>query len=201
MSLCAPLWRTKMYIVQGAIILKGQCHEIFGLRFFTWISSPKLRLHHYGRFKFLQKFAEIFPVQGAPPMSLTPVANEKKINQKIFLFFFWTPLGSRVSIYIHFFLQVHFKLSAQFDLIACHRCRLHWWQICCQCRWYQWQFATSFVYTAKMRRRACMPRQQSTSEDDSSCHSLDDPDRCLLALKTEIRLDGSQSQNRFSLRP
>jgi len=40
-----------------------------------------------------------------------------------------------------------------------------------------------------MRRRACMPRQQSTSEDDSSCHSLDDPDRCLLAVKTEIRLD------------
>ncbi len=36
----------------------------------------------------------------------------KILNQKIFDYFFWRPLGSRVRIEIHFFLQVHFKLSA-----------------------------------------------------------------------------------------
>jgi hypothetical protein len=38
-----------------SIHLKGQCHEIF-------------------------KFAEIFAAQGAPPVSLTPVANGKNLQ-------------------------------------------------------------------------------------------------------------------------
>jgi hypothetical protein len=46
--------------------------------------SPKPQLHHYGRFKFFQKFAEIFAAQGAPPMSLTPVANEKNLQSEKF---------------------------------------------------------------------------------------------------------------------
>ncbi len=37
---------------------------------------------------------------------------EKICNQKSFHYFFWTPLGSRFIIWINFFLQVHFKLSA-----------------------------------------------------------------------------------------
>jgi hypothetical protein len=37
---------------------------------------------------------------------------EKIINQKIFLHFIWSPLGSRGNIYINFCLQVHFQVSA-----------------------------------------------------------------------------------------
>ncbi len=37
---------------------------------------------------------------------------EKIFNQKNFIFFVWTPLGSRANIYIHFCLQVHFKVSS-----------------------------------------------------------------------------------------
>jgi hypothetical protein len=35
-----------------------------------------------GPFRFFRKFEEIFASQGAPPVSLTPVANEKIFNQK-----------------------------------------------------------------------------------------------------------------------
>jgi hypothetical protein len=48
-----------------------------------------------------EKSAEIFAAQGAPTLSLTLVANGKNFNQKINIFF-WTPLGSRVNIKIHF---------------------------------------------------------------------------------------------------
>jgi hypothetical protein len=36
---------------------------------------PSPRLFHLDRFKFFQKFAEIFASQGAPPVSTTPAAN------------------------------------------------------------------------------------------------------------------------------
>jgi hypothetical protein len=36
----------------------------------------------------------------------------KTFNQKNFHYFFWTHFSSRVSIYIIFFRQAHFKLSA-----------------------------------------------------------------------------------------
>jgi hypothetical protein len=52
---------------------------------------------------------------------------EKIFNKKIFYDFFWTPLGSRVSIYIVFF-QVHFKLSAVWSFFPL--------------------FATSVIYTS-----------------------------------------------------
>jgi hypothetical protein len=37
---------------------------------------------------FLQKFAEIFAAQGAPPVSLAPVANGKIFNEKSVHYFF-----------------------------------------------------------------------------------------------------------------
>ncbi len=43
---------------------------------------------------------------------------EKTFKQKIFINFVWTPLGSRVNIYINFCLQVHFKVSAAW--YCCH---------------------------------------------------------------------------------
>jgi hypothetical protein len=37
--------------------------------------SPSPRVSHLAIFKFFQKFAEIFAIQGAPPESMTPLAN------------------------------------------------------------------------------------------------------------------------------
>ncbi len=61
---------------------------------------------------------------------------EKIFNQKNFNNFVWTPLGSRINIYIHFCLQVNFKVSAAWycshylppvsliPLGICYRCHL-----------------------------------------------------------------------------
>jgi hypothetical protein len=43
---------------------------------------------------------------------------EKTFKQKNFNNFVWTPLDTRVNIYIHFCLQVHFKVSAAW--YCCH---------------------------------------------------------------------------------
>ncbi len=55
--------------------LKRQCHEIFCFWFFPWISFPPapeypIRIVSIFFWKFV-----IFPSQGAPPVSTTPVAN------------------------------------------------------------------------------------------------------------------------------
>ncbi len=97
----------------------------------------------------------------------------KTFKQKNFNNFVWTPLGSRFNIYIHFCLQVHFKLSAAWycchyllpvsttsaanllpvsliPLAICHRRRWHRWQIC---RWYCWhrrQICHRYHMLAKM---------------------------------------------------
>ncbi len=68
-------------------ILKGQRHEIFDFKFFHESVSPKLWGYHSGRFEFFRKFAEIFAAQGAPPVSLTPVANEKISIRKVLIIF------------------------------------------------------------------------------------------------------------------
>ncbi len=43
---------------------------------------PSPRVFHYDRFKFFQKFAEIFAAQGLPPVSTTPVANGKNLQSE-----------------------------------------------------------------------------------------------------------------------
>jgi hypothetical protein len=57
---------------------------------------------------FLQKFTEIFAAQSAPPVSVTPVANEKNLQSKSFNYFVRTPVNTQII----FFLQVPFKVEA-----------------------------------------------------------------------------------------
>jgi hypothetical protein len=45
-------------------------------------------------------------------VTLTTVANGKNLQWEKFKYLVWTPLGSRVNIYLNFCLQVHFKVSA-----------------------------------------------------------------------------------------
>jgi hypothetical protein len=59
---------------------------------------------------------EIFTAQGAPLVSLTPVENLKKFNQRGFKYFVWTPLGSTVKIYIHFFFKFTLRCK-QSDMV------------------------------------------------------------------------------------
>ncbi len=91
---------------------------------------PSSWLYHEGRYELFRKFAEIFTAQGANHRCQWHRWQREKIfNQKSFHYFFWTPLGSRVSIQINFFLQVHLS-GQQSDIvpIVCHQCKWHRWQ-------------------------------------------------------------------------
>ncbi len=102
---------------------------------------PSPWVYHLGCFKFFQKFAKIFAGQGAPS-----VFNQNNVNS-----FVWTPLGSRVNIYIIFCLQVHVKVSAAWycshylppvsliPLAICYWRCWQWRQICHRYCWHQWQ--------------------------------------------------------------
>ncbi len=73
--------------------LKG--HEISTSGFFHE-SVPEYTIRAISN--FFAKFLEIFGAQGAPPMSLTPVAMEKIFDQKSCNYFFGTQLLSGVNI-------------------------------------------------------------------------------------------------------
>ncbi len=86
-------------------MLKGQYHEIFCFWYFSWISfhpAPEYSIKTISS----RKFAEIFAIQGAPPVSMTPVANN----------------GSKVSK------RNHKNFSDWRFFPICHRCRWHRWQ-------------------------------------------------------------------------
>ncbi len=98
--------------VQMHEALKGQCHEIFDFRFFVMNRFPPSPWVSYqGRFKFFQKFAEIFAAQGTPPVSLI---------QDILFGHLWVD-GVK-------FLQVTLRCK-QSDIvpIICQRYRLYRW--------------------------------------------------------------------------
>ncbi len=65
---------------------------------------------------------------------------QKIFNHNSFNYLVWTPLGSRVNYWIHFCLQVHFKVwyCSQY---------LPPVQICRRCHWYRWQIPTGVVDT------------------------------------------------------
>jgi hypothetical protein len=48
--------------------------RFFASGFFMNQFPPSLRVSHKDRFEYFRKFAEIFPSQGAPPVSMTPMA-------------------------------------------------------------------------------------------------------------------------------
>jgi hypothetical protein len=87
--------KAAFYIWHCSILLclKGQCHEIFDFRFSTWISFPKHLTIPKGPFRIFSKFTETFAVQGAPLVSLTPVANGKNLQSEKFSLFLLDTFG------------------------------------------------------------------------------------------------------------
>jgi hypothetical protein len=75
-------------------ILKGQCQEIVDFRFSTWISFPQAPDYIVRAVSnFFRKFTEIFAAQGAPPLSLTPVAYGKNLQLEKFSLFLLDTFG------------------------------------------------------------------------------------------------------------
>jgi hypothetical protein len=115
------------------LVLKGTVWQDFRLLvFFMNQFPPSTWVYLYGHFKVFQKFAEIFTVQGAPPVSLTPLVNRKNLQaEKISIILFghlW------VVEWTYKFFAFNFTLRClQPDIvpIICHGCQGHkwkWWQ-------------------------------------------------------------------------
>jgi hypothetical protein len=86
------VWR-KMYEP-----LKGKCQEIFDFRLSTWISFPQAPDYTIRAVSNFFKICGNIRSSRCTTVLLTPVANGKNFQKEKFEFFFWTPLGSRVSI-------------------------------------------------------------------------------------------------------
>ncbi len=143
--------------------LKWQCHEIFCFWFFSWISFPQASDYTIRAVSnFFENSRRYSQLKVCHRCRWHWWQMEKTFKQKYFNIFVWTPLGSRVNIYINFCLQVHFKVSGAWycchylppvsltpvanlprvsliPVTICHRRRWHRWQICCLYRWHRWQ--------------------------------------------------------------
>ncbi len=154
--------------------LKGQCHEIFCFWFFSWTSFPQASDY---TIKAVSNFFE-----NSRRYSHLKVCHrcQKTFKQKNFNNLVWTPLGSRVNIYVNFCLQVHFKVSAAWycchnlppvsliPVAICHRRRWHRWQICRRRRWHRWQICRRYRWH---RWQICRRYLNNTSENGGKiCH-------------------------------
>ncbi len=95
------------------ILLKGQCHEIFDFWFFPWISFPQASEYTTTAiYNFFENSRRYSRLKVHHQCQRHRWQMEKIFKEKNFNNFVWAPLGSRINIYIHFCLQVHFKVSA-----------------------------------------------------------------------------------------
>ncbi len=87
--------------------------EIFCYWFFSWISFPQVSDYTVrvvsNLFENSRRYSQLKVCHRCQRHRWQM---EKTFKQKNFNNFVWTPLGSRVNIYINFCLQVHFKVSA-----------------------------------------------------------------------------------------
>ncbi len=93
--------------------LKGQCHEIFCFWFFSSISFPPAPECPIRTVSIFFENSRRYSQLKVDHRCRWHRWQMKKIfNQKNFNNFVGTPLDSRGNIFIHFCLQVHFKVSA-----------------------------------------------------------------------------------------
>ncbi len=121
--------------------LKGQCHKIFCFRFFSWITFPQAPENNI---KVISNFFKnSLANQGAPPVSMTPVANFDTSSafvvdtggkqweqyqaadtlkwtwmQKFIYMLTVLPKGVQTKLLKFFCLKI---------FSICHRCCWHWW--------------------------------------------------------------------------
>ncbi len=100
------------YTVSPKSSLKGQCHEIFCFRFFSWISFPPAPEYSIKTVSnFFENARRYLQLKVCHRCRQHGWQMEKIFNQKNFNNFVWSPLGSRGNIYINFCLQVYFQGS------------------------------------------------------------------------------------------
>ena len=144
------------------LCLKGQCHEIFCVWFFSWISFPPAPEYPNRTVSnFFENSRRYSQLKSDHRCRWHRWQMKKIFNQKNFNNFVGPPMDSRVNIYINFCLQVHLKVSAAWycshylppvslipvanlppvsliPVAICHWCRWHRQQICRGYHWHRW---------------------------------------------------------------
>ncbi len=93
---------------------KGTVSRDFRLLVFSWISFPQAPEYTIVAISnFLENSRRYSRLQVHHQWQMEKTFKQKNFNKLV-----WTPLGSRVNIYINFCLQVHFKVSAAW--YCCH---------------------------------------------------------------------------------
>ncbi len=106
---------TEQYILS----LKGQCHEIFCFWFFSSTSFPQASDYTIRAvLNYFENSRRYSQLKVCHRNQRNRWQMEKTFKQKNFNNIVWTPLGSRVNMYINFCLKVHFKVSAAW--YCCH---------------------------------------------------------------------------------
>jgi hypothetical protein len=117
-------WHLFTVLLLTVVYLKGQCHEIFCFWFFSWISFPQASDYTIRVVSnFFENSRRYSQLKVCHRCQRHRWQMEKTFKQKNFNNFIWTPLGSRVNIYISIFA---FKFTLRFlqpDIVAiiCHR--------------------------------------------------------------------------------
>ncbi len=95
--------------------LKGQCHEIFCFWFFSSISFPPAPEYPIWTVSnFFENSRTYSQIKVDHRCQMKKIFHQKNFNN-----FVGTPLDSRGYAYIHFCLQVHFKVSAAWYYSHC----------------------------------------------------------------------------------
>ncbi len=132
--------RQNFHSLETLYFLKGTVSRDFLLLvFFMNQFPPSPWVYYSGRFEFFRKFAEIFPDQGWPPVSATPVANLPPVSAGI------NDTGGKFATGIN---DTGGKFCHQF-----HQCCWYRWQIChrwqrCRRQRHPWQIATGINDTS-----------------------------------------------------
>ena len=104
----------------GESMLKGQCHEIFCFWFFHQSVSPQPQSIPFGPFRIFSKIREDIRRSRLTTGVVDTGGKWKKSSiRKLLIILLVTPLDSRGYTYIHFCLQVNFKVSAAWYYSHC----------------------------------------------------------------------------------
>jgi hypothetical protein len=111
---------TDFFFILSKNSLKGQCHEIFCFWFFSSISFPPAPEYPIWTVSnFFENSWRYSQIKVDHLCRWHQWQMKKIFNQKNFNNFVGTPLDSRGYTYIHFCLQVHFKVSAAWSYSHC----------------------------------------------------------------------------------
>ncbi len=128
----------------GELLLKGQCHEIFCFRFFSWITFPQAPDNNIriisNCFENSRRYSQV-NVHHRCQRHQWQICHRKQQHQGQILppvpLVLWTPVANLLPVST--ILAANLPPVSTTPVANCHRYQRHRRQICHRCHWHQWQ--------------------------------------------------------------